>query len=63
MRPSTQGCTELSCPYHGPDNSFKRAHEDACPIRQTDLFVLEVADLIRAGELPPEAGCQCGEGE
>lgn len=44
MRPHTQGCTELSCIYHGGDNQFKRGHPEPCPIRSYDGFVLSILD-------------------
>lgn len=31
-RPSTEGCTELSCMYHGEDNRRKRLHAKDCPV-------------------------------
>jgi len=33
-RPSTEGCTELTCMYHGHDNYEKAKHLDACPVRR-----------------------------
>lgn len=41
QRPSTQGCTEQSCMYHGEDNREKALHAALCPVR-TDQRSLEM---------------------
>jgi hypothetical protein len=33
-RPNTDGCTELSCIYHGLDNQRKREHQPGCDVRE-----------------------------
>ena len=55
MRPNTEGCTEWSCMYHGNDNRFKAAHEEGCPIRDYDGFVLGLLD-----DNPELIRCTCG---
>jgi len=44
VKPNTEGCTEWSCMYHGGDNRFKAAHEEGCPVRGYDGFVLGLLD-------------------
>ena len=44
MRPSTEGCTEWSCTYHGDENRCKAAHAEGCPIRGFTGFVTRAID-------------------
>lgn len=60
MRPSTEGCTEFSCLYHGRENQFKATHDHTCPIRTDDGFVSEASNDPR-GYISPE--CTCHEKE
>lgn len=53
-RPSTQGCREWSCLYHGGQNRFKAAHEPGCPIREYDGFV-----TVEVAALPKDVRCNC----
>jgi hypothetical protein len=41
--------------YHGNDNRFKAAHEEGCPIRDYDGFVLGLLD-----DNPELIRCTCG---
>jgi hypothetical protein len=50
-RPNTEGCTELSCIYHGLDNQRKREHLEGCDVRESPLFT----DLFNG------PACTCAE--
>ena len=51
-RPNTEGCTELSCIYHGLDNQRKRAHLKGCDVR-------EYAGYLELDDQDP--ACTCAE--
>jgi hypothetical protein len=49
MRPTTDGCSELSCMYHGVFNRIKLEHDEGCPVRA----------LKRAVDPEDLMGCEC----
>lgn len=51
MRPSTQGCTEWTCMYHGDMNRWKSEHAEGCPVRASTAVYYQ--------DLPT---CTCGVG-
>lgn len=53
MRPSTEGCTEWSCVYHGEENREKAGHAEDCPVRAADGWL----EWSPGDERP--AGCVC----
>jgi len=57
-RPSTEGCTEWSCMYHGGENRFKSGHDKSCPIWSYDGFVIEAFDPEYTGPV-----CECSHDE
>jgi hypothetical protein len=55
MRPTTQGCSEQSCIYHGRENRFKAAHAETCPVRSYNGFVISAFEpMMYYG---PECNC------
>jgi len=54
MRPSTEGCTEWTCVYHGSENRAKAEHADDCPVRAMPGF-----RVVEKHTDPSFARCTC----
>lgn len=59
VKPSTDGCTEWSCVYHGEENRLKAEHAEGCPVRAFTGFV-SVAISDPEG-FPEYAQCTCSQ--